>query len=441
MREAGVTLATVGVFAWAWLEPAEGRYEFGWLDEVVDLLGEHDIRLDLATATAAPPPWLSHAYPESLPVDADGRRLSYGSRQAYCPSSPIYRSAAARLAERVALRYGEHPALALWHVGNEYGCHVARCYCDVSAAAFRAWLRRRYGDDLAALNAAWGTAFWSQRYTDWEQVIPPRATPTFGCSWSTPPAPSTGSPATSPRRPASCAATRWRTWRAAATARCSSSGGPPSPARRSSTPRCCRTRVPARRCGARSSRWAATSPPSPTSPGCPSSGPQSPCCWTGRACGPARCPDTPPPTSTRSRSSKPGTRRCTGPASPSTSRTRAPTCPRTGWSWRRRCICWATTRAATWSATSPAAAAWWSGRSAASSTSTTTSGPASSATCSACGPRSSSRCPRRAQWTSTTAASDACGPSWPTRPARPLRPATTPTPPDTGALGSPGHRR
>ncbi len=180
MREAGVTLATVGVFAWAWLEPAEGRYEFGWLDEVVDLLGEHDIRLDLATATAAPPPWLSHAYPESLPVDADGRRLSYGSRQAYCPSSPIYRSAAARLAERVALRYGEHPALALWHVGNEYGCHVARCYCDVSAAAFRAWLRRRYGDDLAALNAAWGTAFWSQRYTDWEQVIPPRATPTFG---------------------------------------------------------------------------------------------------------------------------------------------------------------------------------------------------------------------------------------------------------------------
>jgi beta-galactosidase len=180
MAEAGVTLVTVGVFSWAWLEPAEGHYEFGWLDEVVGLLAEHDIKVDLATATASPPPWFSRAYPQTLPVDADGRRLSYGSRQAYCPSSPIYRAAATRLAEQLATRYGQHPALALWHVGNEYGCHVSRCYCDVSAAAFRTWLRRRYADDLDALNAAWGTAFWSQRYTDWDQVLPPRATPSFG---------------------------------------------------------------------------------------------------------------------------------------------------------------------------------------------------------------------------------------------------------------------
>jgi beta-galactosidase len=180
MAEAGVTLVTLGVFSWAWLEPTEGRSEFGWLDEVIGLLAEHDIKVDLATATASPPPWFSHRYPQTLPVDADGRRLSYGSRQAYCPSSPIYREAATRLAERLATRYGQHPALALWHVGNEYGCHVARCYCDVSAAAFRTWLRRRYRDDLDSLNAAWGTAFWSQRYTDWEQVLPPRATPSFG---------------------------------------------------------------------------------------------------------------------------------------------------------------------------------------------------------------------------------------------------------------------
>jgi beta-galactosidase len=179
MGEAGVTLVSLGIFSWAWLEPAEGRYEFGWLDEVVDLLGDNGIRIDLATATASPPPWFSHAYPQTLPVDADGRRLSYGSRQAYCPSSPVYRDAAVRLAEALARRYGSHPALALWHVNNEYGCHVSRCWCDVSAEAFRGWLRRRYGD-LDILNGAWGTAFWSQRYTDWAQVIPPRATPSFG---------------------------------------------------------------------------------------------------------------------------------------------------------------------------------------------------------------------------------------------------------------------
>src|SRR4051794_40317075 len=179
MRDAGVTMATVGVFSWAWLEPSPGRHEFGWLDEVLDLLGDNGIAVDLATATASPPPWLSQAHPEVLPVDRDGHRLSFGSRQAYCPSSPWYRTAALDLVERLAERYREHPALAMWHVNNEYGCHVTHCYCDASAAAFRDWLATRYDTDLDALNAAWGTAFWSQRYSDWAQVQPPRATPSF----------------------------------------------------------------------------------------------------------------------------------------------------------------------------------------------------------------------------------------------------------------------
>ncbi|HLL65334.1 MAG TPA: beta-galactosidase [Micromonosporaceae bacterium] len=179
MRQAGVNLVSVGIFSWAFLETAEGVYEFDWFDRVLDLMHAHDVRVDLATATASPPPWFSHAYPQSLPVDADGRRLTYGSRQAYCPSSPEYRAAAVRMAEQLATRYADHPALTLWHVNNEYGCHVARCWCDVSAEAFRGWLRRRYADDIGALNAAWGTAFWSQRYTDWAQVQPPRATPSL----------------------------------------------------------------------------------------------------------------------------------------------------------------------------------------------------------------------------------------------------------------------
>jgi beta-galactosidase len=176
MREAGLGFVTLGVFSWALLEPAPGRFEFGWFDEVLGLLHEAGIAVDMATATAAPPPWLTSAHPEILPVDASGRTLWPGSRQSWCPSSPVFREHALRLVREMAGRYGAHPAVRLWHVSNELGCHNGRCWCDVSAAAFRDWLTKRYGD-VDELNRVWGTSFWSQHYTSFEQVLPPRITP------------------------------------------------------------------------------------------------------------------------------------------------------------------------------------------------------------------------------------------------------------------------
>ncbi|HJZ45921.1 MAG TPA: beta-galactosidase [Roseiflexaceae bacterium] len=178
MQQAGVNLVSLGVFAWAYLEPRPGEYDFGWLDRVIELLHAHNVKINLATATASPPPWLARLHPESLPITADGTRLWPGSRQQYCPHSKAYRERAAALVERLAERYRDHPALAMWHVNNEYACHVAECFCDESAAAFRAWLQRRYSS-IEALNEAWGTAFWSQRYDAWEEISPPRSAPTF----------------------------------------------------------------------------------------------------------------------------------------------------------------------------------------------------------------------------------------------------------------------
>lgn len=178
MQEAGVNLISVGIFAWSKIEPREGEFHFDWLDVVLDKLHAAGVRVSLATATASPPPWVGHTYPETLPVDADGRRLTYGSRQQYNPSSTKYRGLVARLVRKIAERYANHPALAIWHVNNEYGCHTWESFDDESAAAFRVWLQERYGT-LDELNRVWGTDFWSQHFSEWAQIIPPRATPTF----------------------------------------------------------------------------------------------------------------------------------------------------------------------------------------------------------------------------------------------------------------------
>lgn len=175
MREAGVGFVTLGVFSWALLQPAPDRWDFAWFDEILGLLHEGGIAIDMATATASPPPWLTAAHPEMLPVDDSMQVVWPGSRQSWCPSSPVFRTYALALVEEMARRYGDHPAVRLWHVSNELGCHNGRCWCDVSAAAFRVWLADRYGSPQK-LNDAWGTAFWSQHYGSFDEVLPPRRT-------------------------------------------------------------------------------------------------------------------------------------------------------------------------------------------------------------------------------------------------------------------------
>ncbi len=173
MREAGVNLVTLGVFSWGLVEIDDGRFDWEWFDEIVELLHENGIGIDLATPTAAPPSWLLAKHPELLPVDADGHRQAPGGRLGWCPSSPVFRRYAERIADALGERYGKHPAVRMWHVSNELGGGNGRCYCDESAAAFRSWLERKYGG-LDELNAAWGTSFWGHRYTDFEQIMPPR---------------------------------------------------------------------------------------------------------------------------------------------------------------------------------------------------------------------------------------------------------------------------
>ncbi|MBB2910260.1 beta-galactosidase [Streptosporangium becharense] len=173
MRAAGVNIVSLAIFSWARIQPGEDVWDFDWLDDAMDLLHANGIAVDLATATASPPPWLTAKHPEILPVDQHGRTLWPGARQHWRPTSPVFREHALRLVRALAERYAHHPALTAWHVSNELGCHNVYDFSDDAAAAFRRWLRSRYGT-LEQLNRAWATTFWSQHYSDWAQILPPR---------------------------------------------------------------------------------------------------------------------------------------------------------------------------------------------------------------------------------------------------------------------------
>lgn len=172
MREAGVNLVTLGVFSWVVHEPREGLFDFSWLDRMLDLLHENGIAVDLATPTAAVPMWLHRLHPEILPQDEHGHPLAPGGRLGFCPSNPTYRAYAVRMVERLAAHVAGHPAVRMWHVSNELGGGNARCHCPVSNARFREWVAEKYGT-VAALNAAWGMAFWGNSYSSFEEVTTP----------------------------------------------------------------------------------------------------------------------------------------------------------------------------------------------------------------------------------------------------------------------------
>ena len=171
MKLAHCNAMSVGIFAWTRLEPEEGRFDFGWLDKIMDLLAENDAYAVLATPSGARPAWMSAKYPEVLRVRPDRGRNLHGRRHNHCFTSPLYREKVRIINTKLAERYKDHPALLLWHLSNEYG---GDCHCELCREAFREWLKERY-ETLDRLNQAWWAAFWSHTYTDWAQVEPPSA--------------------------------------------------------------------------------------------------------------------------------------------------------------------------------------------------------------------------------------------------------------------------
>ncbi len=170
MKLAHCNAMTVGIFSWMALEPEEGKYNFSWLDKIMDRLAQNGMAAILATPSGAKPNWMSQKYPEILRTQADRLKDLHGGRHNHCFTSPIYRKKVSQINRMLAERYGKHPALILWHISNEYS---GECHCPLCQEAFRSFLRKKYDNDLEMLNHEWWTGFWAHRYTDWSQIESP----------------------------------------------------------------------------------------------------------------------------------------------------------------------------------------------------------------------------------------------------------------------------
>ena len=171
MKKAKCNVMSIGIFSWAKLEPEEGKFDFSWLDNIINKLYENGIHTILATPTGARPAWLSQKYKEVLRVSENRVRNLHGQRHNHCYSSPIYREKSGILNSKLAERYSKHPAVILWHISNEFG---GECHCDICQNEFKIYLQNKY-KDLETLNKAWWTTFWSHTFTSWDQIESPSA--------------------------------------------------------------------------------------------------------------------------------------------------------------------------------------------------------------------------------------------------------------------------
>jgi beta-galactosidase len=173
MSETGITNVRIAEFAWALMEPSEGKFDFAWLHRAVDVLHKHDIAIILGTPSAAPPPWLSQGYPEIFEVNAQGQWLYPGGRRFTCPTNKTYRRLSLTIATEMARAFADAPGVVGWQIDNELTLGSSpRCYCDYCKAGFQIWLHSKYGS-LEKLNREWGTVFWSHNYTDFSQIPVP----------------------------------------------------------------------------------------------------------------------------------------------------------------------------------------------------------------------------------------------------------------------------
>lgn len=170
MRESGVKIVRLAEFAWCRLEPQEGNFDFGWLDEIIGILSERDIKIVLCTPTNCPPMWFYEKYPDAVQTEKDGRKTNTGIRGHRCINNADFLRYAERIIDTMTKRYADNKAIIAWQIDNELEANF--CFCETCIGKYRSWLKARY-TTVEAVNKAYGNNMWSGEYSSWEQIKPP----------------------------------------------------------------------------------------------------------------------------------------------------------------------------------------------------------------------------------------------------------------------------
>lgn len=175
MHENGIEVIRIAEFAWNLVEPNEGVFNYDFFDEFLDVTEEVDMKVIFCTPTATPPAWLTTKYPEVLNATMEGVKFEHGQRRQYNYNAPIYRELTERITEKFASHYGQRPTIIGWQIDNEINCEMNVFYSQADKIAFQRFLQEKY-KTLDVLNSAWGTVFWNQTYTSWDEIDVPRST-------------------------------------------------------------------------------------------------------------------------------------------------------------------------------------------------------------------------------------------------------------------------
>lgn len=176
MKKTGINVVRIGEFAWASMEPEEGKFDLSFFTRMINKLYANGIETVMCTPTPTPPIWFSHNHPERMYVDTDGKVMGHGSRQHACTNHPYFREKAALITEHIAKALGSLPGVIGWQLDNEFKCHVSECMCNTCKELWHIWLEERYGT-IENLNEAWGTKIWSEYYHRFDQVPQPGPAP------------------------------------------------------------------------------------------------------------------------------------------------------------------------------------------------------------------------------------------------------------------------